>query len=320
MDQLLAGLRAAAEPTRLRLLALCAQGDLTVTDLTQILGQSQPRVSRHLKLMCEAGLLDRFREGAWVFYRLNRDSKVAAGMLDLLPEQDPLLALDNGRLAEIKQARAQAAGAYFRDNAEAWDSIRSLHIDDAEVERALAAIIGPRAVRDLLDIGTGTGRVLQVLGPLVGQAVGIDASREMLAVARTNLEQAGLRNVMVRQGDMYQLPFAVASFDGAVIHQVLHYAEDPGRVVAEAARVLRPGGCLTVVDFAPHEVEELRSLHNHRRLGFSDAEVQGWFRTAGLVPAPAVRLTGDPLTVILWSAARPQAVQSVPQEATGVSP
>jgi ArsR family transcriptional regulator len=300
-------LRAAAEPTRLRLLALCAQGELTVTELTQILGQSQPRVSRHLKLMVEAGLLDRFREGTWAFYRLAQGEAagLAHKLIEMMPEGDATLALDRERLKAIKEARAEEASAYFRKNAAQWDKIGKLYVHESEVEKSLLGLLPARGVRDMVDIGTGTGRMLEVLGPKVGQAIGVDLSRDMLGIARANLEAAGLRNCQVRHGDMYMLPLASQSVDLATIHQVLHYADDPASVIAEAARVLRPGGRLVLVDFAPHELEFLRTEHAHRRLGFSDAEVQGWLLAAGLVPQAPVRLPGDPLTVVLWTADRP---------------
>lgn len=308
MQQVLTALRAMAEPTRLRLLALCAQGELTVSELVGLLGQSQPRVSRHLKLLCDGGLLERFREGAWVFYRVaarGPGAALARHALALLPAGDAVLTRDNARLAVLKQARSAAAAAYFRDNAAHWAELRSLHIDDAEVEAALRRALGDRPIADLLDIGTGTGRILEVLAPLAERAEGIDASREMLAIARAKLEEAGLRHCGVRQGDMYALPFTDASFDAAVIHQVLHFVESPAAVVAEAARVLRPGGRLAVVDFAPHELESLRAEHSHRRLGFSDAEVSAWCDAAGMHMASILRLPGDPLTVTIWLAACP---------------
>ncbi|MCR6631287.1 MAG: metalloregulator ArsR/SmtB family transcription factor [Magnetospirillum sp.] len=307
MESILTGLRAAAEPTRLRLLALLAQGDLTVTELTHILGQSQPRVSRHLKLMCEAGLLDRFPEGAWAFYRVaakGAGAALARSLLDLLPEGDPVLGLDRQRLEAVRSARAAKAQDYFTENAGRWDDIRRLHVDDREVEKALVATFAGRAIHDLVDMGTGTGRVLEVLAPHVERGVGIDLSREMLAVARANLERAGLHQCMVRQGDITQLPLPAQSADAVTIHQVLHYATDPAAVVAEAARVLKPGGLLAIVDFAPHQLEALRDEHAHRRLGFADAEVDGWLRAAGLEPGPVTRLPGRPLTVVLWSAVR----------------
>jgi ubiquinone/menaquinone biosynthesis C-methylase UbiE len=307
MDQLLIGLRAAAEPTRLRLLALCSRAELTVSEITQALGQSQPRVSRHLKLLCEAGLLDRVREGNWVFYRLARGDRLARTLLDLLPEGDAAVALDAERLDGIKRARAAAAQAYFRENAAQWDRIRSLYVDERLVEAALLDLLPEGSVRDLLDIGTGTGRMLELFGPHLERAVGIDLSREMLAVARVNLERAGIGNCDVRQADMYQLPLPSLSFDAVIVHQVLHYAERPGAAIAEAARVLRPGGRLVVVDFAPHDVEFLRTEQRHRRLGFADDEILLWCRAAGLEPGVSRHLTGGKLTVALWSADRPPA-------------
>lgn len=307
MDELLAALRAVAEPSRLRLLLLCARGELTVSELAQILGQSQPRVSRHLKLLCEAGLLDRFREGSWVFYRLSSGtagSSLSRQLVGACGEADETVALDLQRLAAIKRQRAEQAAAYFRENAAHWDRIRSLYIDEREVEAALVEIVAAETPRDLLDIGTGTGRMLEVLGPRVRQALGIDQSREMLAVARVNLEHAGLQNGIVRLGDMYQLPLADASFDAVVIHQVLHYADRPAAAIAEAARVLRPHGVLVLVDFAPHGLEFLRDEHAHRRLGFADAEIAEWCRAAGLEPAPPRHLAGNPLTVVIWTAYR----------------
>jgi ubiquinone/menaquinone biosynthesis C-methylase UbiE/DNA-binding MarR family transcriptional regulator len=313
MEHLLAALRAVAEPTRLRLVVLCARGELTVSELTQILGQSQPRVSRHLKLLCEAGLLDRFREGSWVFYRLSQSTSVSALARQLVAacdDTDPTIALDLQRLSAIKRQRADLAAAYFRENAGQWHRIRSLYVDEREVEAALVEIIASVDPRDLLDIGTGTGRVLEVLAPRVERALGIDQSREMLSIARVNLERAGLENGSVRLGDMYQLALPDASFDAVVIHQVLHYADRPAMAIAEAARVLRPNGILVLVDFAPHTLEFLRDEHAHRRLGFADAEVAEWCRAAGLDPGAPRRLPGDPLTVVIWTAHRPTAASS----------
>jgi ArsR family transcriptional regulator len=308
MENLLAALRAIAEPTRLRLVALCAcGGELTVSELTQILGQSQPRVSRHLKLLCDAGVLDRSREGSWAFYRLSGSGPVAGLVRQLIAacnDADPALALDLKRLAAIKQQRAELAADYFRANAAQWHRIRSLYIDEREVETALVDILTRGGPNDLLDIGTGTGRMLEILAGQVGQALGIDQSREMLALARVNLERAGLANARVQLGDMYQLPLPDGSFDAVVIHQVLHYADRPAAVIAEAARVLRPRGLLVLVDFSPHSLEFLREEHAHRRLGFADREIAEWCRAAGLDPAQPYPLPGDPLTVVIWTAAR----------------
>ncbi|HYB08731.1 MAG TPA: metalloregulator ArsR/SmtB family transcription factor [Alphaproteobacteria bacterium] len=307
MERLLAGLRAAAEPTRLRLLTLCAHGELTVSELTQILGQSQPRVSRHLKLLCEAGLLERFREGTHAFFTLAKEgegARLAELLVDLVPDEDVTPALDLERLQTIKAARAEVAAKYFRENAGQWDRMRSLYIDEALVERALLDSLQTEDIHDFVDVGTGTGRILELIAPRVGRAVGVDLSREMLSVARAHIEKSGLRNVSVRHGDMYQLPWAAGSFDGATIHQVLHFADDPAGAIAEVARVLRPGGVLLIVDFAPHDLEFLRTEHAHRRLGFRDAEVRQWLMAAGLAPEEVRELPGDPLTVAIWRARR----------------
>lgn len=320
MDSLLAGLRAAAEPTRLRLLALCAHGEWAVTELTQILGQSQPRVSRHLKLLCEAGLLDRFPEGAWVFYRLSQDEHRGAlgrSLISLLPEDDPTLALDRQRLQRVKKARAESAARYFNEIAPRWNEIRSLRVPESEVERVLLAILSDRDIADLLDVGTGTGRILELMGPRVARAVGIDRSHEMLAVARAQLERGGMHHCQVRYGDMYQLPFPSQAFDAVTINQVLHYADQPTGALLEAARVLRPGGILIVADLAPHDLEYLRKSHAHRRLGFEEEEVKQWIEASGLCPDRVVHLPGDPLTVSIWTATRATPVRKAQRRKSG---
>ena len=307
MDTLLHALRAVAEPTRLRLLALCSRSELTVTELTHILGQSQPRVSRHLKLLVEAGVLDRFREGTWAFYRLSDIEPCAAlsrMIVGQIPSTDETHRLDLERLDGVKASRAEVAAEYFRRNAAQWDELRGGYVEDREIEKALLNILPAEHIRELVDIGTGTGRVLELYGAKVDRAVGIDLSHEMLTVARANLDKAGYANCQVRQGDMYQLPLASGTFNAAVIHMVLHYADSPGDVIAESARVLREGGRLVIVDFAPHQEESLRVEHAHRRLGFSDKEVERWCRQVNLTPDPPVHLPGDPLTVTLWSARR----------------
>lgn len=308
METLLQGLKAAAEPTRLRLLALCAHAELTVTELTQILAQSQPRVSRHLKLMCDAGLLERHREGTWAYYRLAgaaQGGELAKSLVDLIADADDILSRDLERLETIKQSRARAAADYFRRNAERWDEIRSLYVAETEVENAVLQIIGDRKVTDFLDIGTGTGRMLEIMAPHIDRGLGIDLSHDMLRVARANLERAAYRHCQVRHGDMYNLQVASGEFDLVVVHQVLHYAEEPASVVEEAARALRPGGLLIVVDFADHDEQYLRDEHQHRWLGFEETDVAGWCLGAGLEPQSVTRLQGSPLTVTIWPAMRP---------------
>lgn len=305
METVLATLKAAAEPTRLRLLVLCARGELNVTELTRVLGQSQPRVSRHLKTLCDAGLLSRHREGTNAFFRVADEGAAAAlarVLVDAIPSDDPVALLDLSRLDAIKRARADAAAAYFRENASRWDQLRSMRVPEREVEAAILEILPDSGLGDLLDIGTGTGRILELLRSRLSRGFGVDQSREMLALARSRLEAAGARECQVRQGDMYALPFPDASFDTAVVHQVLHYAENPDRVIAEAARCLRAGGRILIVDFAPHDLESLTREHAHLRSGFAEAEVWEMCRKAGLRPERALRLPGEPLTVTLWTA------------------
>lgn len=305
LHALLDGLRAGADETRLRLLALCATGELAVGELTHILGQSQPRVSRHLKILSDAGLLERFKEGSWVFYRL-RDSALAAHLLALLPSDSPLLKGDRARLDEVKAARAEAARDYFRRNAAHWDRVRALHVDEAVVEAAMLELLGGGGIGDLLDLGTGTGRLLELLAPRATSLTGLDSSHDMLSVARSNVARAGLDHATLRQGDVYRLPFDAHSFDAVTCHQVLHFLDRPSLALSEAARVLRPGGRLLVVDFAPHGLDSLRAEHNHRRLGFAEHDVRDWCEGAGLTFDTARHLDGDPLTVTLWVAHKEQ--------------
>lgn len=305
MDDLLHALKAIAEPTRLRIMALCLKGELTVSDLVRILSQSQPRISRHLKLLSEAGLLERIREGTWVFYRTMHSGlgeQLMRRLEDLLPADDTLIARDMERLAEVKRDRREKAAAYFRETAEKWDQMRSLHADETVIEAAIADALDWTRIETMIDIGTGTGRLLKQFGPRLTQGEGIDLSREMLAIARANLEAAGLSHCQVRQGDLYQLPHASATLDLAVIYQVLHFVDDQVAAVQEAARVLKPGGQIVIVDFAPHNLESLREQDNHRRLGFSDAETNSWFTQSGLKQTSTTKLPGTALTVCVWVA------------------
>ena len=308
MDTVIVALKAAGEVTRLRILALLGQTELTVKDLTAILGQSQPRISRHLKLLAEAGLIDRYPEGAWVFYRLTDGAaarRLAGDVFALVDTADPVLSRDRERLVAVKHEHAEAARRYFAENAVAWDTIRALHIADAAVEAAMLEALGNRPFDSLLDLGTGTGRLLEFLAPLYARAIGIDASADMLAVARANLDRTGVTRAQVRLGDIQHLPFVRNSFDVVTIHQVLHYLDEPERAIAEAARVLRPGGRLLIVDFAPHDLEFLRERHAHRRLGFARNVLRPWIETAGLSLESASDLPageGSRLTVTLWLA------------------
>lgn len=278
-------LKAAAESSRLRILALLARGDLTVSDLTEILNQSQPRVSRHLKLLSEAGLIGRYQEGSWAFFRLSDNEgarEFVNGLVAGLSAGDPQIERDLERLAGVKRKRQERAAAYFSANAASWDHIRSLHAPDNAVETAIRKLVGKRPFFSMLDLGTGTGRLLEILAPLYRRGVGIDMSREMLAVARANLDRAGVQHAQVRQGDIYSPPVERDAFDLVTIHQVLHYLDDPQAAIREAARTLRPSGRLIVVDFGAHGLEFLREAHAHVRLGFSDRQIADWFAEAGL--------------------------------------
>jgi ArsR family transcriptional regulator len=305
MDQLLAALRAAAEPTRLRLLALAAAGPFCVMEFTEILGQSQPRLSRHLKLLCEAGLLERQREGANVWFAVPADPLGALGreLLARIPVEDPVLEADRRLAARVLAERARAASETFHRQGADWDEMRALDLPAPAVETALLGILPEDGVDRALDIGTGTGRVLELLAPRVGQAIGIDASKSMLALARSRLARAGLSNCTVRLADMYRLPLADASVDVAVLQMVLHYAEQPAGVIAEAVRVLRPGGTLVVVDLAAHDRTDLTRKLAHRWPGFTDEALYRLLSEAGLEPGEAVLVEG-PLAVGIWPALR----------------
>lgn len=304
--------QALADSSRVRILALLRTMELSVGEIAQVLGQSQPRVSRHVKILADAGLLDRHKEGSWVFLAL-RDEPEAGAVFSLLDQWlDPasleLLGADAVRLAAVRADRAEAAQRYFASHAEVWDSIRSLHVAESAVEQAIQRALGERPIGRLLDIGTGTGRMIELLGRGAQQAIGVDKSSEMLRVARVKLEAAGI-NSSLRQADMYALPLGEGGADSIVIHQVLHYAQNPAAALAEAARVLRPGGRLLVVDFAAHDREDLRARDAHLRLGFTDEAMAGWFRGAGLEPDLTEHLAGGELTVTLWRALKPDLAQ-----------
>ncbi|MBT4890445.1 MAG: metalloregulator ArsR/SmtB family transcription factor [Rhodospirillales bacterium] len=308
MDSLLDALKAISEATRLRILALCRTGELSVNELCEILGQSQPRISRHLKLLVDAGVLEKIPEGNSVFHRLSQSmtgGQIARQIVTLLPESDELLLEDQERLAKTKDIRAKNAAQYFKENATQWNKLRALHVDEADVESLVTSLIPPKQAGELLDIGTGTGRMLEIYGPHTLKSEGIDLSRHMLAIARSNLDKAAIQNCRVRQGDMYNLPYKRQSIDTILFHQVLHFADDPSRAVEEASRALRPGGKILIVDFAPHKVESLRSEHAHRRLGFPEKEIKGWLEAAGLKIVSIQHLAGDPLTVSFWLAESP---------------
>ncbi len=313
-EQLNAVLRGAAEPTRLRILVLLSEMDLTVSDLTEILRQSQPRISRHLKLLADAGLVERSREGSWAFFRLpqeNGSADLARQLIARLDPNDDVAARDRERLSAVRATRAAAAQAYFRAHASEWDRIRNLHIAEEAVEAAVVQALADRPFRSLLDLGTGTGRMLELFGPQIERGLGVDLSLAMLSAARAHLDRANLRHCTVRQGDIYDLGLPKDSFDVVLINQVLHYLDDGAGAIREAARVLRPGGRLLIVDFAPHDLEFLREEHAHRRLGFAPDVVEQWMAAAGLDVIAQRNLLPEPgsegmIAVSLWLARDPR--------------
>jgi len=300
-------LRAAGEQTRLRILALLTEGELAVGELAQALGQSQPRVSRHLKLLTEAGLAERIPEGAWVFYRLPRPDTAerhwAEATLSMLDPNDPILASDAERLSAIREARERMAAAYFERNAADWERVRALHLPEADIDSAILAAAGEGPFKLMIDIGVGQGRMIQLFADRVARAEGFDTSRQMLAIARASLDDLKAK-AAVRFGDAYAAPFESGAADLVTIHQVLHFLSDPRRAVSEGARLLAQGGRIVVADFAPHALEFLRAEHAHRRLGFSDDEVADWLRAAGLSDIEITTLAParhNALTVKIWA-------------------
>jgi len=313
-----ATLKASGEATRLRILALLTEAELTVSDLMEILRQSQPRLSRHLRLLAEAGLVERFREGSWAFFRLTEragGADLARTLIGRLDPDDPVVARDRERLVAVRAARAAAAQNYFRRHAAEWDRIRKLHVADAAVEDAIRKALADKPIRALLDLGTGTGRMLELFAPDIERGLGLDLSLDMLALARARLDRAGLKHCSVRRGDIYDLALPRDSFDAVIIHQVLHFLDDSPSAIREAAGVLRPSGRLLVIDFAPHDLEFLREDYAHRRLGFAAETVTQWLEGAGLDVLRQETFPPGPegkIAVSLWLARDPRIVLAQP--------
>lgn len=316
---LVLALKAAAETTRLRILLLLAAGELNVKDLTQILGQSQPRISRHLKLLAEAGLIERFREGSWVYFHVSDRSvggQLARRILETVDTRDPVLRRDSERAEALKREREASAQTYFREHAADWDRIRTLYVSETAVETAIETALDGPPLKMLVDLGTGTGRMLEVLAGRYARGLGLDVNQSMLAYARSKLKTSGLDHAEVRHGDIYNVALPDGAADGVIIHQVLHYLSEPAHAIREAARVLAPGGRLVIVDFAPHEIESLRESHAHERLGFEAEHVTAWMKEAGIEGVEVRTLEPEKhddrqqLTVSLWLGHKPAATEA----------
>lgn len=306
LDAVVHGLKAAADPTRLRLLALLSHGELAVHEICEVLAQSQPRVSRHLRLLVEAGFLDRFREQQLVYYRAPTEGQGRAWwelLRQMLESEDPQLRRDRERMGTVIAERARAAAAELRAESPATEAAEAPNAAE-DLAAVVLEEIGPVGIGALLDVGTGTGRMAALFAPHSRHVTAFDKSPEMLRIARARLQHLPPDSVELVKGDFTRLPFADAGFDTVLFHQVLHYAQEPEAVLAEAARVARPGGRIAVVDFAAHDREELRERHAHARLGFSDEQMLALLSEAGFAPAPAIALPGRPLTVKIWTAVK----------------
>jgi ubiquinone/menaquinone biosynthesis C-methylase UbiE len=320
MDHILNIFRALADPTRLRIMLLLQKMELAVGELAQILDQSQPRISRHIRILDEARLAERRKEGSWVFLkpgpaaelqilgRIFRSGTVAKSEQAMQ---------DQAQLSLVRKARAEMAERYFAAHAEQWDAIRSLHLPEAEVERAMLALLRDVPLGKMLDIGTGTGRMVELFGASAQSIVAIDNSPEMLRLARAKLlesETASGSNLVqkteLKQGDFNHLPLANGAVDSVILHQVLHYAQHPEAVLVEVSRVLKPAGIVLIADFAAHDREDLRTEHAHARLGFSDDSMKHWLTASKLELVEARSLDGGELTVKIW-VARKAAIPSL---------
>lgn len=318
-DTLIEALKAAGEPTRLRILALLRRGELTVGELVTLLGQSQPRLSHHLKTLTSAGLTDRLPEGARVFYRLPAAGwakELVENLFSQIDTEQGDFPSDVERLSAVRRSRQAAAEAYFSSIASEWDRIRAMHYPDNLIEAAILRAAGPGPFRRVVDLGTGTGRMLTLLGERAQAAEGLDLSHQMLALARANLAEAGLTKASVRQGDATATPFPTECADVVIVHQVLHYLEEPERVLHEASRILEPGGQLIVVDFAQHDHEFMREEFGHHRLGIRPDNMKAWAAQAGLDLNTPIRF--DPpkqldngIAVLIWSARKPASKKEV---------
>ncbi|WP_448585746.1 ArsR/SmtB family transcription factor [Thermaurantiacus sp.] len=306
MQRLLDLFSALADPSRLRIFLLLREIELSMGELAQVLNQSQPRISRHVRILAEAGLLRRQKEGAFAFVRRaeSEAARAAAALIERLDGERGPAAVDRARLADVRAQRRALLDRWFADHAEEWDLMRSLEAPDAEVEAAILELATARGIGRLLDIGTGTGRMIELLGPAAKAMAGLDRSPEMLRVARSKLEAAGLGAADLRPGDVHDPPFPHESFETVILHQLLHFLDTPEAAIAEAARLLAPGGQLLLVDYLAHDLEELATRFRHARLGFDPADVEAMLKASGLDLRAFRTIAGPRLVIAIWQGVR----------------
>ncbi len=314
MDRIATALKVLGHSERLRILALLSRGELTVSELVQILKLSQPRITQYINALEGAGIIERLKEGSWVFSRIKRSNQeitaLVATTLAILPEHDAILAADAKRLEQVRVERAKAAEAFFANVANDRGQLGDEYLPQSDIEKRMRAMIGDKTYDYMVDLGTGTGRVLEVFSDCIKRGSGIDNNTDMLKVARSNLARNQHSHISVRQGDLHATPLEVSVADLVTLHQVLHYLEDPEEAITEAARIMMPGGLLLVVDFEPHLFDEFRERYAHRRLGFSDIDITQWFAQAGIetVKSEHVETPEGKPNVKIWLGQKPQQI------------
>ena len=277
MDAIATYLKTLGHPDRLRILALLSQGELTVSELVQILGLSQPRVTQYIKSLEQVGIVERMREGSWVFSRLKRgqqaNSAILAATLAALAGENALLDSDRDSLNKVRDDRSRQAEAFFASVANDLDQLGHEYLPQADIETALLSLVPGQEFSRMVDLGTGTGGMLKLFAPHIRSGVGVDDSVEMLRVARHTLSDDAYMHISIQQADLQDAPLKDGAADLVTLHQVLHFLEEPARAVNEAARLLVDDGHLLITDFALHDFDSYHEKYSHRRLGFSDQDM-----------------------------------------------
>jgi len=309
-------LKVLGHPERLRILALLSRGELTVSELTHILGLSQPRVTQYINSLESAGVIERLKEGSWVFSRLRNGNAsvtaLVATTLNALPHDDKTLLSDQKRLLDVRKKRAEAADAFFASVANDTGQLGDEYLPQSDIETAMRELAGEGPFNFMVDLGTGTGRVLDVFSDRITRGTGIDNNTDMLKVARHKLASSGHSHISLRQGDLHRAPIDSGTADLVTLHQVLHYLDDPSEAIAEAARLLTPGGMLLMVDFEAHNQDSFRDNYAHRRLGFTDSDISGWTVQSGLQFLPSLLIDNTTTSgprVKVWSAKKATVIE-----------